>query len=196
MNVGKSMIKVDLAKSLGSQYSDMVKVAERDEVLQQGAREALKLAVVRVGSLGLQLDRALEDGELSAADLKDPQKVETFIKRWNKRAVGVLDNLATTAEVARTLASGRAKGLRAAEEVVQKMARVEVERLTEIQRQIDSGELSVEEVHEREAPPSLKHQREDESAVSKPKTKTKPKTKPKTKSRSNTITKKSPAKKG
>ena len=71
------MVKVDLAKTLGSQYSDMVAAAEKDELLQQGAREALKLAMQRVGDLGLQLDKSLEDGELSASDLKDPQKRAT-----------------------------------------------------------------------------------------------------------------------
>ena len=165
MNVGKSMVKVDLAKTLGSQYSDMVAAAEKDELLQQGAREALKLAMQRVGDLGLQLDKSLEDGELSASDLKDPQKVESYIKRWNKRAVGVLDNLATTAEIARTIANGRAKGLKAAEEVARKMAEAEVGKLKELQRQIDSGEITLEEASGREAPPSLKQQREDEEAA-------------------------------
>jgi len=162
MNVGKSMIKVDLAKTLGKQYAEMAGAAEKDLLRQEGARDALKLAAKAVGDLGLKLDKALEDGEMTPAMLKDPKQVEIFIKRWNKRAVGAIDNLATQAEIAMRVISGRAKGLRAAEEVVQKTAETEIERLEELQRQIDSGEITVESVTKREAPPSLKHQREDE----------------------------------
>jgi len=165
MNVGKSMVKVDLAKTLGSQYSEMVRAAEKDQLRQEGARDALKLAARRVGDLGLHVDKDLEEGKLSASDMKDPKKVEEFIKRFIKRAVGVLDNLATTAEVARTVANGRAKGLQAAEEVVKNMGEGEVKKLAELQRQIESGEVSIEEATNREAPPSLKHQREDEEAA-------------------------------
>ena len=162
MNVGKSMMKVDLAKTLGAQYAEMAQAVENDRLRQEGARDSLKLAAQRVGALGLQLDKALEDGELSAANLKDPKQVEIFIKRWNKRAVGVLDNLATAAEIAIQIASGRAKGLKAAEEVVQKTAETELAMLRELQRQIDAGEATLEEAQGREAPQSLKHQREDE----------------------------------
>lgn len=165
MNVSKSMLKVDMAKSLGERYAGMVRATRDDELRQEGARDALKFAAQRVGALGLQLDKALEDGELSAADLKDPKKVEIFIKRWNRRAVGVLDNLATTAEVARMDAVGRIKGLQAAEEVVKTLAKTEVARLEELQRQIDSGEITLEEIQRPEAPLSLKHQREDEGAA-------------------------------
>lgn len=162
MNVSKSMMKVDLAKTLGKQYAEMAEAAEKDRLRQEGARDALREAAKAVGNLGVKLDEALEAGELTQDMLRDPKQVEIFIKRWNKRAVGALDNLATRAEIAMQVVSGRVKGLRAAEEVVQKAAQVEVDRLAELQRQIDSGEVTVESVTSYEAPPSLKHQREDE----------------------------------
>lgn len=162
MNITKSRTKIDLAKTLGRQYADMVRDTEKDELRQEGARDALKYAVKAVGDLGLKLDKALEDGELTRDMLKDPKQVEIFIKRWNKRAVGAIDNLATTAEVARFRAAGKVRGLKAAEAVVEKMARTEIERLTELQRQIDAGEITLEDIGNREAPLSLKHQREDE----------------------------------
>jgi malonyl CoA-acyl carrier protein transacylase len=164
MNVSKSMMKVDLAKTLGKQYAEMAEAAEKDRLRQEGARDALREAAKAVGNLGVKLDEALEAGELTQDMLRDPKQVEIFIKRWNKRSVGALDNLATRAEIAMQVVSGRIKGLRAAEEVVQKAAQVEVDRLAELQRQIDSGEVTVESVTSYEAPPSLKHQREDEVA--------------------------------
>lgn len=174
MNVGKSMAKVDLAKTLGKRYADQAKEADKQELLQQGAKEGLELAVKRVGDLGLQLDKAFEDGELTQEMLKDPKQIEIFIKKWNRRAVGVIDNLATTAEVARRDAIGRAKGLRAAEEGAQKEAESEVRRLRALQEAIDSGEITLEEVEAGTSLPGepgghpglpLKHQREDEEAA-------------------------------
>lgn len=162
MNVSKSMMKVDLAKTLGKQYADMAEAAEKDRLRQEGARDALREAAKAVGDLGVKLDEALEAGELTPGMLRDPKQVEIFIKRWNKRAIGALDNLATRAEIAMQVVSGRVKGLRAAEEVVQKTAQVEMGRLTELQRQIETGEVTVESVTGYEAPLSLKHQREDE----------------------------------
>jgi len=167
MNVNKSMMKVDLAKSIGSKYADMVKEAEKDQLRQEGARDALKLAVERVGDLGLHVDKDLEEGVLSASDLKDPKKVEMFIKRFIKRAVGVVDNLATTAEIARTVASGRTKGLQSAENYVRKLGEAEVARLQELEKQIGRGELTLEDVGAGGHPGlSLKHQREDEKSAS------------------------------
>lgn len=166
MNVSKAIVKVDLAKSIGAKYASMTKEAENSRLRQEGARDAIKEAAKRVGDLGLQLDKAFEDGELPAADLKDPKKIEIFIKRWNRRAVGVLDNLATTAEMARVQATGRVKGLQAAEEYVRKLAEAEVSRLEELQRQLDSGEVVLEDVESGGHPGlSLKHQREDQRAV-------------------------------
>lgn len=166
MNVSKSMMKVDLAKTLGKQYAEMAAASEKDLLRQEGARDALKEAAKAVGFLGVKLDEALEAGELTPAMLKDPKEIEGFIKRWNKRAVGAIDSLATKAEIAMQVVSGRAKGLRAAEEVVQKTANTEIARLEELQRQIDSGEVTVETVTKREAPPSLKSQREAEASGS------------------------------
>jgi len=165
MNVNKSMLKVDLAKSLGAQYSKMASVAEKDRLRQEGAVDALKEAAKAVGDLGLKLDRAFKDGELTAEMLKDPKQVEIFIKKWNRRAVGAIDNLATAAGIAIQVAAGRMKGLQQAEAVVQKSAEEELAKLRELQRQIESGELKVEDVQDREAPLPLKYQREDEGVA-------------------------------
>lgn len=163
MNLAKSRITIELAKVLGSKFSEMESAAATDQLRQEGARDALRLAAQRVGDLGLQLDKSLEDGELSAADLKDLKKVEVYIKTWFKRVVGVIDNLATTAEVARTAANGRQKGLEAAEQVVQNMYKSQLELLDKLQKQVESGELTVEEI-ERGGHPGLplKYQRQNE----------------------------------
>jgi hypothetical protein len=167
MNTGKSMLKVDLAKSLGKQYAEMAHATVVDEYRQEGARDALKHAAKCVGELGAVLDKDLEDGKLTQADLKDPKKTEDFIKSWIRRAVGVIANLSVTAEVARQTAVGRAKGLKAAEEVVRKLGEGEARKLLALQEKIDAGEIDPEEIDTREAPPSLKHQREDEEAAEK-----------------------------
>jgi hypothetical protein len=177
MNVGKAMAKVELAKTLGKRYAEQAREADKQELLQQGAKEALEYAARAVGDLGVKLDKALEDGELTPDMMKDPKQVEIFIKRWNKRAVGALDNLATTAEIARRDAIGRARGLRAAEEGAKKEAQAETARLVALQQAIDSGEITIEEVEAGTALPGepgghpglpLKHQREDEKAQAEP----------------------------
>lgn len=198
MNVAKSMAKVDLAKTLGKRYADQAKEADKQELLQQGAKEALEHAARCVGDLGLKLNKSLEDGELTSEMLKDPKQVEIFIKKWNRRAVGAIDNLATAAEVARRNAIGRAQGLRAAEEGAKKEAEAEIRRLTALQAAIDAGEITLEEAEAGTALPGepgghpglpLKHRREDEAkaiaessseeavAVKQPRPKRKPKPK-------------------
>jgi hypothetical protein len=171
MNVAKSMAKVDLAKTLGKRYAEQAREADKQELLQQGAKEALEHAAKCVGDLGLKLDKAIEDGELTQEMLGDPKQVEIFIKKWNRRAVGALDNLATTAEVARRNAIGRAQGLRAAEEGAKKEAEAEIKRLAALQKAIDDGEITLEEAQSGTALPGeeggrpglpLKYQREDE----------------------------------
>ena len=166
MNLDKSRTKIDLTKALGSQFADMGKEASRDQLRQEGARDALKFAAQRVGELGLHVVKDLEEGVLSPSDMKDPKLVEIFIKKYIKRATGVLDNLATTAEVARTIASGREKGIASAEEVVRRMCETEVKKLHEIERQLQTGEMTVEELRGGGHPGlPLKYQREDEEAA-------------------------------
>lgn len=165
MNLDKSRTKIDLTKALGAQFADMSKEAGRDQLRQEGARDALKFAAQRVGELGLHVTKDLEEGVLSPSDLKDPKTVEIFIKKYIKRAVGVLDNLATTAEVARTIASGREKGISSAEQVVRKMCETEIAKLQEVERQLQTGEMTVEELRTGGHPGlPLKYQREDEEA--------------------------------
>jgi len=166
MNVNKAIFKVDFSKSLGSKFAGMREAANRDLLRQEGARDALKMAAQRVGDLGTTLRKDLEEGVLSASDLKDAQKVKEFIHRYIKRAVGVIDNLATTAEVARTIASGRQKGLQAAEDHVREIGESEVKKLEELQKQLSSGDIVVEDPEGTNfGHPGLplKYQREDEA---------------------------------
>lgn len=166
MNLDKSRTKIDLTKVLGAQFANMSEEAGKDQLRQEAARDALKLAAQRVGELGLHVTKDLDEGVLSPSDLKDPKTVEIFIKKYIKRAVGVLDNLATSAEVARMIANGREKGVAAAEQVVRTMCEAEIAKLQEIERQLQAGELTVEEVRAGGHPGlPLKYQRQDEEAA-------------------------------
>lgn len=179
MNVSKAIVKVDIAKSLGAQYAEMVEAARADERRQEGARDALKLAAVRLGELGAHVDKDFEEGKISPEDLRDPKAIEAYIKRYVKRVVGVVDSLATAAEVARYRAAGRANGLEAAEDVVRKLGEGEAHKLQELERQLAAGEIDEADLDGREAPPSLKHQRQDEETQEKPKEPPKKKAAPK-----------------
>lgn len=167
MNIDKCEIKILVSRELGAQYAAMAKAAEQDVLRQEGARDALKLAAQRVGELGAHVDKDLEEGVLSAEDLKDPKRVEIYIKRYIKRMWGVIDNLATTAEVARLNAFGRQRGLENAGEVVRALCQSEQAKLAAIQQQIESGSLQTEDGRALDGHPGLplKYQREDEAAA-------------------------------
>lgn len=167
MNIDKCEIKILVSRELGAQYAAMAKAAEQDVLRQEGARDALKLAAQRVGELGAHVDKDLEEGVLSAEDLKDPKRVEIYIKRYIKRMWGVIDNLATTAEVARLNAFGRQRGLENAGEVVRVLCQSEQAKLTAIQQQIESGSLETGDGKAPDGHPGLplKYQREDEVAA-------------------------------
>lgn len=167
MNLQKAEVKIAVARDLVEQYAKMAKGAQDDQLRQEGARDALKLAAQRVGELGAHVDKDLAEGALSAADLKDPDKVQAFIKRFIKRAFGVVDNLATTAETARIVAHGRQNGLKHAEEVAAAMFKAEVAKIETLQRQIASGEINAENFRDGGfggPGPTLKQQRQAEAA--------------------------------
>jgi len=165
MNVVKSRIIIALAKAWGAKCAGMVEASERDVLRQEGARDALRQAMKHVGDLGLHVDKDLKEGVLSASDLKDPVKVEKFIKRFIKRAVGAIDSLATTAEVHRLKATGRMDGVSGVESILRKAAESEVLKLEELEKQIESGEVTLEDVQRGGHPgPSLKHRRLEEKA--------------------------------
>ena len=124
MNPSKSQIKAVVYDEVGREFEKREGDALKDSERQHGARDALKLAAQRVGELGNHIREEMKEGVIEEL-AGDPLKVEAYAMKWLKRAVGVCDNLATTAEVARVHATGRAKGLADAKEHALKLLRAE-----------------------------------------------------------------------
>jgi len=163
MNPTKTRFKIDMAEDFGRKFEGMEEEAERSFHRQEGARDALKSAAQPVASLMELIDQDLKDGGLPASG--DPVEVAKYAKRWLKRALGALDNLATKAEVARIAAEGRRKGLEDAKQFAFKVWEDERGKLEAYLKAVEEerdGDGESDDVPGGHPGPSLKSQRQAE----------------------------------
>ena len=170
MNPAKAQFKADLAESFGREFEKMEDKAEKSIYLQEGARDALSLAAKRIGELGEHIDKEVEEGALEEV-MGEPLKILAYVKKWLKRAVGSVDNLATTAEVARIEATGRMKGLEAAKKYTLNVWMEEHKKLEAYVEAMKEGDGEIDgRALDGHPGPSLKSQRLAEDAADKPET--------------------------
>lgn len=161
MNPAKSQVKAGVYEELGREYEEREKATTVESHQQHGARDGLKLAAGRVGELGNHVAEEMKEGVIEGL-AGEPLKIEAYVMKWIKRAVGVCDNLATTAEVARINAVGKAKGLEMAKEHAFKLWKQESAQLSAYAKALEEGRL--EEGDDGHPGESLKAQRQAEDA--------------------------------
>ena len=169
MNPAKTHIKTIMAEEFGRHIEEMGDKALTRVHSHKGGKDAFVMAAQRVGQLGEHIDKDLAEGVIDEY-VGEPLKVAAYAKRYLKRAVGALDNLATAAEIAVHVAEGRAKGLNDATEYVQGVFKAELEKLEAFKKAlaedesaglslVDSPPASGADGH---PGPSLKSQRQEE----------------------------------
>jgi hypothetical protein len=135
--VDKSEFKAAVISELGVKVEDMAEAAKLDVAKNEGAKEALILAVRKLSELTQHVDKDLDEGLLSEAG--EPLLVAGLIKKYLVRAAAVIESGVVSSENHRLLAQGRQQALQT---VVTNMSKVRDQELEKgRQRQaLDVGE--------------------------------------------------------
>ena len=120
MNPVKSKIKADVYESFGREMEEREKKVNAEIQQNVGAKDGLALAAKRIGDLNEHIRKDMEEGAIDVL-AGEPLKIEAYAMKWVKRAIGVCDNLATAAEVARIQSIGKAKGLSETKDLIFKL---------------------------------------------------------------------------
>lgn len=128
MSPEKAKIKAIVAEELGRDIEELANLAHDKVFKHQGGKDAFELGAAKVSGLAAHVDKDLEMGVIAEVE-GEPLKIANYVKRYIKRCVGVLDNLATAAEIATHQMTGREQGLRAAAQISLKMVNEEVTKL-------------------------------------------------------------------
>lgn len=139
MNPAKSNMKALLAEEFGRHVEKMGEKVHDQIHAHKGGKEAFVLGAQRVGKLAAHIDKDIEEGVIDEF-IGEPLKVAAYAKRYLKRAVGALDNLATAAEIAVYKAEGREIGLKDANDYINGQWKEEMAKLDALKKAIESGE--------------------------------------------------------
>ena len=120
MGITKSEIKMSAINELGNAVDDMLETAQREMHQANGAKSALVTAQRKVEELANVVASDLDEGVIEKL-CEEPMEVAKYINRMIKRAGGVIDNLATTAEVQRIQAIGSAASLKVVVGIAKRM---------------------------------------------------------------------------
>jgi hypothetical protein len=184
MNPLKVQVKILTAEKLGRDIEGMIEGAHKRTFLQQGAKEGLELGSSKVSELMAHIDAELKEGVIG--NLDGPISIAEYVKRYIKRCVGVLDNLATQAEVSRLMFAGQEKAFKEANEHINKFWKEEKNKLESFLKDLEetnkeggggNGEVKYPDNH---PGPSLKMQRTQDEMTQDKKTEGKKKTEKKT----------------
>ena len=163
MNPAKAQVKLAIAEEFGREFEKREDDAKKSATRQEGARDTLKAAQKPIGDLGLLMKQEMKEGGLDEI-IGEPLKVLEWAMKWNRRAVGALDNLSTKAEVARIGCEGRSQGFKAAKEHAFKMYSAEQSRLVAFAKQGDDADVDDRRSSGQHPGRSLKAQRAAEDA--------------------------------
>lgn len=144
MNPQKVEIKMLTAQELGKSLEGERDAVEKEVFRTDGAFQALRASIPKVQALLAEVDKDLENGEIEKV-AGEPLQVLALIKRWIQRSVGVVDNLATSAEIQHHRTVGRQKGLEQAVQLVFKTFNEERTKLENLQKALESGAMVVED---------------------------------------------------
>ena len=145
MNPLKSEVKILVAENIGREMEGFAEGAQKQVHMQQGAKEGLEHAAQKVAELLEHIDKDFDNGGLEG--FKNPLKVMEYAKRYIKRSIGVIDNLARVAEISKIKYGGKEKGFSEAAAHINKLWKEEktkLENFAKMLEQSESGEVIAE----------------------------------------------------
>lgn len=134
----KAEIKIATVGQIGSKIDDAVEAATKELHSYEGAEQALKQAIKSLEGLNAHVDKDLDEGKLEDMG---PLQVAESIKRYIARCMGLVQNLATTAEVTCWKARGKVEALNTQVKILKGMYDAETAKLEGLRKAKDSGSI-------------------------------------------------------
>lgn len=111
--------KLEVTNEIGEQLDKQVEAAEHQVQQYIGGSSALRLGAVKVGELGIHVDKDMNEGKLV---FENELAVSAYIKSYLRKASEVLLNLAEKSKTEEMIAHGRVSALKESLEIVRKHA--------------------------------------------------------------------------
>lgn len=143
MGIDKSEFKMQVVHDLGATIEDKLDGVRKEVDRYDGAKQALQQAATCISSLLQHVDRDLDEGRYNEID--GPLQVAKIAKDYIQKAVGSLDNLATSAEVNGIRARGKVEGLEQAVALAKKTFDDEAKKQSALTEALASGAATVEQ---------------------------------------------------
>ena len=135
MTIAKAEIKIGTINDLGNKLDDELEVAVQVVERAAGSAAALKQAKSKLAGLYAHIDQDIDEGKIP----EEPLAVAKYAKSYVQKAIGVLDNMAITADVAKIRAEGKLEGLRVALGVAKKDMDAEKAKLAGLLTALEEG---------------------------------------------------------
>lgn len=142
MNIQKSELKIALTKEFGKQFNEQKQAAVKEQHAMMGEIRAIKNAAKKIADLMVHVDKDLKEGKINEI-IGEPMLVAKYAKKQYQHAIGVLDNLATQAEVSAHRCAGLEIGFRQSCEFIEKMHAEEMKKLESLRKAIDEGKVKL-----------------------------------------------------
>ena len=142
MNIQKSEVKIALTKEFGKKLDEKKQAAVKEQHAMAGEIRALRTVATKVADLMTHVDRDLKEGKINEI-LGEPMLVAKYAKKQYQHAIGVIDNLATQAEISAHRCAGLEIGFRQSCEFIEKMHAEELNKLESLRMAIDEGKVKL-----------------------------------------------------
>lgn len=138
MNPAKTQIKISTISELGVRYDDMREAAEKEVFRKEGY--LLALGEIQQSTLKSVFERVDAERDTGRFDIPTSSLIKEFLAKVH----AAVDNLKLVNERHRTLAEGRAIGLRDAISLAKKHVDVEKAKLAVAEAQVAAGAITAE----------------------------------------------------
>ncbi len=141
MTLAKAEIKIGTINQLGNQIDDALEEAAHLVDQAAGAASALRQAQKKLKGLYGHVDEDVDEGKMP----DDPLLVAKYAKGYIQKAMGILDNLSTSADITRVRAEGKLEGLKASLGIAKSEMDAEKVKLVALRAAVEEGSVTIED---------------------------------------------------
>ena len=142
MSIQKSELQAAMANNIGASIEDRLESVQNEIQQYDGAHQALAQAMKSLEGLFKHVDQDVDEGKY--ADLEGPLQIAGAVKNYIKKAIGLVDNLATSSKIQGIRARGKAEGVQDAMTIVKKVREQAEAKVRAAMRALGEGQVEVE----------------------------------------------------
>lgn len=142
MSIQKSELQAAMANNIGASIEDRLGAVQNEIQQYDGAQQALVQAMKSLEGLFKHVDQDVDEGKY--ADLEGPLQIAGVVKNYIKKAIGLVDNLATSSKIQGIRARGKAEGVQDAMIIVKKVREQAEAKIQVAMQALKDGQVEVE----------------------------------------------------